>query len=562
MAADATKALEDLNVDLESIVDPNMRRCIVGLLNIVQQQSQRIIQLEETVQKQRDEIARLKGEQGRPDIKPGANSGGKNKDISSEKRRKKRKKRKGRSKMVEVDRTQRCVVEPESLPADAEYKGTETVVIQDVVFRRDNVAFEREKYYSPSEGKVYYGALPQGYDGYRFGPGVRSLVLMLYYATGTSEPKIRELLDHVGVQMSAGELSRLLIHDIDPFHQERDEIHRAGLASSPWQQLDDTGQRVNGVNQFCHVLGNPLYSIYRTLPRKDRPTVLAVLRGTDTPRYLVNDKAVGFAAGLDVSGAVLSYFQERLPWDVELDEAAFTAAYASGLGWIDGQAKRKLFEAAALAAYHAQSEIAVVRTLLGDDARQFDELVDERALCWVHEGRHYAKLTPVVEAFRKELEKFQDRFWVYYRELRAYRLSPSRKEARRLRRKFDKLFSTEVAYQDLADRISKTQHKKAELLLVLSHPELPLHNNDSELTVRQRKRKQDVSFGPRTAAGAAAWDTMQSIVGTTKKLGVNIYEYFADRVTGRRVVPRLADVIRQRAAELNLGGSWAGAPST
>ncbi len=109
---------------------------------------------------------------------------------------------------------------------------------------------------------------------------------------------------------------------------------------------------------------------------------------------------------------------------------------------------------------------------------------------------------------------------------------------------------------DLADRIVKTREKKDELLLVLSHPEIPLHNNDSELGARQRVRKRDVSFGPRTSIGALAWDTMQSLVGTAKKLGVNIYEYFADRVTGKGAVPRLAEVIEAKATELNLGGSW------
>lgn len=291
-----------------------MRQCIVGLLNIVQQQSAELTRLREANQKLKDELARLKGEQGKPDVKP--NSGGKTGDISSEKRRKnreKRKRRKGSSKPVEIDRTQRCPADGESLPADAQYKGIETVVIQDVLFLRDNVAFEREKYWSPSLGKVIYGPLPPEYEGYRFGPGVRSLVLMLYFATGTSESKILELLDHVGVQMSAGELSRLLIHDFETFHEEKDEVHRAGLSSSPWQQTDDTGQRVDGVNQYCHVLGNPLYSIYRTIPRKDRPTVLAVLRGTETPRSLVNDDAVALAAAMGVSGAVLCWFQERLP---------------------------------------------------------------------------------------------------------------------------------------------------------------------------------------------------------------------------------------------------------
>jgi len=550
--------IEDFNVELDRITDPGMRHCIVGLLNLVQSQSQENSRLHVEIQRLRDENARLKGEQGRPNVKPNKPGAGGRSNYSSEEQRKKGKKDKDKrkkKKKVEIDRTQPCPVDREKLPADAEYKGTETKVIQDVVFHRDNVAFEREKFYSPSEGKTYYGPLPDGYAGHDFGPGVRSFVLTLYYATGTSEPKILELLDHAGVQISAGEISNILIHEIDSFHEEKDEVQQAGLASSPWHQIDDTSTRVGGVNHYCHVLVNPLYTIYRTLARKDRPTVLAVLRGTETPRYLVNAEAVMIAAGLNVSESVLGRFQKLLS-NEEMDEADFRERYEAELGDVGKQTRRKLFGAAALAAYRAQTEVPVVRTLLGDDARQFDELTEDRSLCWVHDGRHYTKLIPVVPQFQQELEDFQDRYWDYYRELRAYRLSPSPEEAERLEREFDELFSTTVAYEELSDRISKTREKKAEILLVLSHPELPLHNNDAELAARQRVRKRDVSLGPRTAIGAKAWDTMQSIVGTAKKLGVNIYDYFVDRVRGSGAVPRLADTINQKAAEMSLGASW------
>jgi hypothetical protein len=551
--ADDMKSLLEA-IDLENIPDPNIRRVIVAQLNLTQHLMAENARLREEIQRLRDEVARLKGEQGKPGIKPGK----KKKKHSSEKERKIPKKRTRQSKSVEIDRTVHCPIVRETLPEDAQYKGTERLVVEDVLFRRDNVAFEREKYYSPSQGKTFYGPLPQGYDGSSsFGPGVRSLVLMLYYATGTSEPKILELLDHVGVKMSAGTLSNLLIHDIEQFHQERQEIHRAGLESGPWHGTDDTGQRVDGSNQYCHVLGNEVYSIYQTMPRKDRPSVLAVLRGTETPRYLVDDNAIALAASFGVSGSVLGWFQERLPWNHELDEESFLEVYAETMSFVGGDTKRKLLTAAALAAYQAQDDVPVVDTLLCDDACQFKGLTDARALCWVHDGRHYAKLTPMHEPFRKEKDKFLDRYWDFYRELRDYRLNPSEQWAEELRKAFDKLVSTETDYDDLAKRIAKTKANKDELLLVLDHPELPLHNNDSELTVRQRKRKQDVSLSIRTTSGGRAWDTMQSIVGTTKKLGINIYEYLKDRVTGGQAVPRLADVIRVRAAEMNLGGSWA-----
>ena len=293
------------------------------------------------------------------------------------------------------------------------------------------------------------------------------------------------------------------------------------------------------------------------MERKDRPTVLAVLRGTETPRYIVNDLAVALAANLGVSGAMIGYFQSRLPNNEEMDEQAFNEAWNNSLSFVGLQTKRKLYEAAALSAYQTQSDVPVVDTLLGDDARQFDDITDKRALCWIHDGRHYAKLTPIVPEFQKEVDDFLDKYWAYYRELRDYRFSPSPDKAQLLEKSFDELFSTVVDYTALSDRIVKTLTNKQELLLVLTHPELPLHNNDRELAARQRARKRDVSFGPRTKAGAKAWDSCQSVLGTAKKLGVSTYDYIADRVTGRGLIPRFADLIKNAAAELNLGGSWA-----
>lgn len=86
--------------------------------------------------------------------------------------------------------------------------------------------------------------------------------------------------------------------------------------------------------------------------------------------------------------------------------------------------------------------------------------------------------------------------------------------------------------------------------------EVPLHNNAAELGARQRVRKRDVSFGPRTVEGCKAWDTFMSLAATTKKLGVSFYEYIHDRVSETNLIPALADIIDERAAELNLGASW------
>jgi hypothetical protein len=70
-------------------------------------------------------------------------------------------------------------------------------------------------------------------------------------------------------------------------------------------------------------------------------------------------------------------------------------------------------------------------------------------------------------------------------------------------------------------------------------------------------RKRAISFGPRTAEGVKAWDTFMSLAATTRKLGVNFLHYVHDRIAEFKQIPPLAELIAERAKELNLGASWA-----
>ena len=52
---------------------------------------------------------------------------------------------------------------------------------------------------------------------------------------------------------------------------------------------------------------------------------------------------------------------------------------------------------------------------------------------------------------------------------------------------------------------------------MLKYPELPLHNNRSELGARVQKRREDVSLQTITKEGTDAKDSMQTVVETAKK---------------------------------------------
>jgi hypothetical protein len=543
-------------LDVAAIGDERLRAGLVLLLNLVEELAAENARLRQENQQLRDENARLKGGSGKPDIKPNLPRRPAM-DYSSEAERAERKGWQKRAKVgdLPVDRVERLALDRAGLPADAEFKGHERVVVQDVVFRRENVAFEREKYYSAAEGKAYTAALPAGYRG-GFGPGLRSLVLVLYYLAQVSEPKVLALLRGVGVAISKGELSNLLIRPKEPFEAERAAVVAAGLGSSPWQQTDHTPQRVDGVNRHCQVLSSPVYTAYATTATKDRQAVLSVLRAGRPAEYLWNEEA---AAHLERAGlsAKLRRRLAELPSGTALGQAELDAYLAERVGALGPQQRRWLLDGLGLAAYRAQADYPAVDTLVCDDAPQWVGVARARALCWVHEGRLYKQLGPYLPGHRRLLDEFLGEFWAYYRELAAYRAAPSPAAATGLAAAFDTLFATETGYWALDNRIALTREKKAGLLAVLDHPELPLHNNAAELAARQRVRKRDVSFGPRNEDGKRAWDTFQTLVETAHKLGLSAYDYFRDRVYQTDLIPPLADLIHRKAAQLNLSASWA-----
>lgn len=542
--------------------DPNQiqdlegaRQAIVMLLNLVEALKAETQELREQNQRLRDEINHLKGEQGKPNVKPNRKKRASS-DHSSEQERRKPKKWKKRRKLdkVQIDRTEELDVAPEDLPADAEFKGHAEVTVQDLSIRTDNVLFRKRKYYSPSENKAYIAELPPGYEG-QFGPGIKSLVIVMHYGMQTTEPKILDFLHHFELQISAGQLSNMLIKDQDSFHAEKDAIYEAGLRSSPWQHIDETSARVNGQNQHCHIVCNPLYSAYFTTEKKDRLTVIDVLSNADERHFLLNAEAFELLPSLRVSKRVIDQLR-AFPQEQALSESEFTGLLNQHLPDLGSQQTRRVLDAAAIAAYHAQTGFPVAKLLIADDAPQFKLVTDELSLCWIHEGRHYKKLIPHVAYHRQLLDDFQKRYWDFYDQLLVYREHPSREEHTRLSDEFDDLFSTVTGYDALDERIAKTKVKKEDLLMVLEHLEILLHNNPAELAVRKQVRRRNISFGTRSEDGTKAWDTFATLEATAKKLGISFFEYIYDRVSAAYSMPSLAELISTRAEHLRLGVSW------
>lgn len=544
------KILHDLDVRADILDNETLSRTFSVLINLVETLSEQIDQLKIENQKLRDENNRLKREQGKPNIR-GNKGGGKGKDVSSEKeinkrKTKKEKKSKRKKNKITIDRTKVCEVDPSKLPADAVFKGYENVLVQEILITTDNVEYKKEIFYSPSEKRTYVGELPSGVVG-EFGPGIRSLVCTLKYIANMSQPKIQDFLENCGILISQSTICRILTNNETGFNQEKQEIFRAALEHTPYQQIDDTTVRVNGKNQYAQIFCNPYYTAFFTVPRKDRLTILDLLLCGRERRYRFNIQAFCLMSDFKVSKKVTNQLF-NLTEDKEISEAEMQALlekiFEKGKG---KNIKTRIMEAAAIAAYRQQADVPVVNILLADDAPQFKKITEDLALCWIHEARHYNRLNPIVSCNVDALKDFKTSLWDFYADLLKYKNNPDSETAAKLSIEFDKLFSTTTIYDALNDRIEKTRGKKEELLKVLKYPWLPLHNNDSELGARVEKRRQDVSLHTISDAGTKAKDAFLTITQTAKKLKVNAFRYIHDRVSKNFNMPALSDLIIEKA---------------
>jgi len=478
-------------------------------------------------------------------------------DHSSEKRRRKLRKKnlqkaKDRRsfKDLTIHETIECPVDPASLPPDAVQLDDEIVIVQDVEIKPKNTKFQRQVFHSATQQQYYRGPLPAGYDHGDFSANLRALIVALKYCGNMSEPKIGEFLENFDVQVSAGSTSNILTNSADDFEQDYHDVLVAGLSSTTYQQTDDTSARVQGEFWHTHILCNPFYTLYSTRPHKDRLAVLEMLQNTDEMQFRFGQETLQL---LQTEFSIPEKWQQTIAGlgEVEFAAAELKTMLDDWFGKRNQQLRTAIEHASAIVSYRHQRLVPVVQTLVCDDAGQFKLLTDKLALCWIHEGRHYEKLSPVVGRHADALDAFQERFWNYYASLQDYRAGSQEEElAAKLRLEFDELFSTRTGYKALDDRVTKTDSKREELLTVLLDPSVPLHNNASELGARVSARRRDVSLHSRSERGVRAMDIFTTLVQTSKKLGLSAYAYLRDRLSGALKLPSLAQSIQQAAASV------------
>lgn len=544
-----------MKIELPPIPDTERTPLVEALLAIIDTQQQRIQELEETVGKLRDEIALLKGEKPRPKIAPSRleTPPPKPPPAPGDKRPGSAKRSKTASTASFLTPIEVTIPFPNPPPGSLS-KGYEEYFVQELVIHAKVTCYRRERILTPS-GQTLLAPLPdEVLPGSHFGPLLQGYILYQYHHGNVTQPLLLEQLRELGIDISSGQLNRILTENQDTFHQEKTEVLQTGLEEASYVGVDDTGARHQGKNGYCTAIGNDLFAYFESTDSKSRLNFLTVLRGSSTA-YAINEVTIAYwhrqKLPLRLIEALRSgpvQFADEAAWQRRLEEVGITAERHVLIA-TEGALLGQVIEQG------AKAELVI----LSDGAPQFDILV--HASCWVHIERPLARMVPYNEAHRAEIDKVREQIWELYKDLKAYRDKPDPQAKASLEARFDELVKQKTNYPSSIGAVLKEMREhKEDLLRVLQRPEVPLHNNGSESIIRTYVKTRKISGSTRSEAGRRCRDTFASLKKTCRKLGVSFWAYLCDRVRGLGQIPRLAQTIRQKAQEIASGKAQAASP--
>jgi hypothetical protein len=259
-----------------------------ALLRVIGQLQATIEQLQTTGQRQQqrteqleEEIRRLKGLPETPKRPPQPSplndpsgppsASGKKKTTPDGKRPGSAKRSKTRHLVIH----QEVPLPLDGLPAGTKFLGYLDFTVQDLRVEPHNTRYRRCRYQLP-DGTTLTAPLPKGVTSH-FGPTLQQYVLYQHFHNHVTQPLLHEELLELRVDISAGQVNRLLTEGHEAFHKEKDSLLPAAREVSTYLQTDDTSARHQGKGGHTLHIGNDLFASFFTTDTKSRVNFLKIL---------------------------------------------------------------------------------------------------------------------------------------------------------------------------------------------------------------------------------------------------------------------------------------------
>ncbi|OWK35110.1 IS66 family transposase [Fimbriiglobus ruber] len=545
----ATPAAASWPEVIAGIRDDDRTPLVLLLLKVIEEYSQRIADLETELTQLTGEITQLKGGPKKPasNSKPSKLSKPFTPPLPDGKRPGSQK----RSKTHDLPIHAEVPVTPKPLPPDAKLLRRDAFVVQDLVIKTHNTRYWLETWQAPM-GEWIRGELPAGIRGH-FGPGLLGFVLQQHYAAHVPQSRLLEELRDYGVDISAGQVNNMLTENHAAFHAEKDALLPTALQVFTCLNVDDSGAPHQGRYGSCLCICNEFFTSFHSSDTKERSKFLDVLR-CGRIDYVLNEHAWAYLTRQGLPAKIWPLLQAEVSTGDVGERPFVTRTFADVSAWnqhldglgIDNAKHRQTMTEAALLGSAIAHGLSPNLGLVSDGSAIYALFV--HGLCWIHQERNLAKLTPCGREQCQAMEEVLTAVWQLYADLKAYRLAPTPSQAELLRARFDAIVGRTTIWPELNAALQRMAGKKADLLRVLDRPDLPLHTNTAERDFRDWATKRKISAGTRGELGKRCRDTFLSLKSTCKKLGVRFTSYLQDRILKAGELLPLSELVRQRAA--------------
>jgi hypothetical protein len=496
---------------------------------IIHKQTEEIAALKETIQEQKDEINRLKNMPKRPKFRP---QGGDPKSRSGKPGNDKEKGKSISKEMVPRKTRQEITIPASHVPQGSRFKGFQEYSVQELEIIAKDVIYRLEVWQA-LDGTIIRATLPQEVQGSHFGYQLRALMHNLY-ALGMTEPGLFELLTGSGIEICEGQVHNILMNESAKYKQASEEILTAGIEEAPYIRVDDTGTKHQHKNSYCTHIGGEYFAYYKTTSSKSRENFLKILvQGKEG--YAINKAFIWHLFQLGVEDDLLNHLEEYTGRKYETKKGLHRLL--NNLGIENKKLRQQCIEAG-LVGFISETILKPGQVLLSDRAGQF--AIFNHAGCWVHMERPLRKLKVASPEAEKDLGQVRKAIWNLYDKVKeAARNQIGKEEVHKL---YEELTTIQSISPGVNKVIASFKEYREEMLKALDHPDLPLHNNDSERDIRGVAKRRNISGSTKSEEGKAFRDGLMTLKQTCARLGISFMGYLKSWF--KREEESLADIVR------------------
>jgi len=538
----------------ERLKEEGLKNLVKLLMNELEKCKEEISELKAENKELRDIINRLKGEHVDLERLPKVDKD-KSKEASGMKGknpkapRNKNNKSGPKKAKIKITKEVTCKLDKTNLPEDLINKGYKELIQQDILFELKNTLYKVECFYSPSEKKLYRAEMPSEYVGH-YGNSLKSLLQVLHHFGDVTHSRLKGLFQNMGLQISAGTISSILLENSDLMCQESNDIISSGIEKEAYVHMDGTKSFEKGIGKSTQIICGTNFVVYQTMDSKSKADVIWSLQGKDghQKRLLFNTNCLSQMYELKIPKKDIKLLGEILEKDKPITKSIIEEQLlnAGAEHLLSKASYPKILACLAIAYYKNQKDFPIIKGLVTDCGPEYKGIAKWQSYCWIHEERNYKKMTPFIKDHQKMVEHKRSQIWKFYDKLLTYKkLNWYEQQASKegLSTEFDQIFGQKTGFERLDYRLKKTLAKKEKLLQVLEHPTVPLHNNAAELAVRRMVRKRDISYHTISVLGTRTKDAFMSVIETAIKLGVCAFEYLFDRLNRKQSINSLAQMI-------------------